>query len=100
MERRLVEMDQQTAFAGMLTPKDRLRSTGLYPQEEAMLKIFCLADNYPRQLKIERTGTVYTLHSETGAALLYRKLKARHATEIFGNDVYKRARRNRGLRFY
>lgn len=67
--------EPQMAFADMITPKDKLRHSGLHQCEEKALKIFALSDGYPRQCLVERTGTMYTINGPYGAQRL---LKALH----------------------
>lgn len=75
-----------------------VRSSGFTPAEERELLVFCLADDYPREITVERTGTRYKLNSAMGAALLYRAIRKQGATAIFGREVYAQAAK-RGRKF-
>jgi hypothetical protein len=69
--------------------------TGFTKEEINELVLFCLSDEYPRSVTVPRTGTTFKLNNEIGAALLYKKLKGRTATAIFGTEVYKKAKKRR-----
>lgn len=83
-------------------PTEALRRSGLTPQEERELIIFCLDgdDRYPRKFIVERTGTEYEIKSEYGAALLYRAIRKsgnnRIPASAFDRDTYDEARKRNG----
>lgn len=56
-------------------PTEKLRRSGLTPQEERDLIGFCLSDDYPRTHKVERTGTTYSLNGPSGARGLLKALR-------------------------
>ena len=56
-------------------PSEKLRNSGFTAAEEREVIGFCLSDNYPRSITVERTGTSYTLNSAEGAHRLLRALK-------------------------
>lgn len=65
-------------------PTEKLRNSGLTPEEERDLIGFCLSDNYPRKHTVKRTGTVYRLPSATAARALLKALR-------YGNDGTRKA---------
>lgn len=61
-------------------PIERLRNSGLTPEEERGVVMFCLSDNYPRSHIVERTGTKYQLENPEGARTLLKALRYGNAT--------------------
>lgn len=55
----------------------KIRKTGLFKAEEEVLLLFCLSDDYPREVTLPRTGTRYVLRGESEAHLLWRRLKGK-----------------------
>lgn len=66
-------MNQPSLFN--FKPTEKLRNSGFTPEEERELVLFCLADDYPREHKVERTGTRYRLPSPGAARLLLKALR-------------------------
>lgn len=56
-------------------PTEQLRRSGLTPEEERELVMFCLSDNYPRAHTVNRTGTNYSLVNPDGARALLKALR-------------------------
>ena len=53
----------------------KIRKSGFYKDEEEELLRFCLSDDYPRSITIERTGTTYKLSHPSAARMLWRKIR-------------------------
>lgn len=67
-------------------PSEKLRRTGLTPDEERQLRIFALSDGYPRTHIVERTGTRYIIKGPLAAngllkALGYARIDRRTFTD-------------------
>jgi hypothetical protein len=56
-------------------PTEQMRNSGLTPEEERQLIMFCLSDDYPRTHTVERTGTKFTLACVEGAQGLLKRLR-------------------------
>lgn len=55
--------------------KLKIRKSGFYKDEEDEVLRFCLSDDYPRSLTIERTGTTFTLKMPSAARYLWRRIR-------------------------
>lgn len=53
----------------------KIRKSGFYKDEEIELLRFCLSDDYPRSITMERTGTHYTVGHPQAARHLWRRLR-------------------------
>lgn len=53
----------------------KIRKSGFYQDEEIELLHFCLSDDYPRSITVERTGTRYTVGHPAAARHLWRRLR-------------------------
>lgn len=53
----------------------KIRKSGFFKDEEDDLLRFCLNDDYPRSITIERTGTTYTVGHPKAARFLWRNIK-------------------------
>lgn len=66
---------------------DRIRkASGLFYDELQGLLLFCLTDDYPRELILERTGTRYYLNGVRAAHQLYKNLRGVNRTRIFTKE--------------
>jgi hypothetical protein len=57
--------------------------TGLTQKEEWELKCFCIGDDYPRTLRLDRTGTTYILRGPVEANILLMRLKGKSYSRAY-----------------
>lgn len=62
------------------------KTYGLSEDEKHAVLLFCLTDDYPRELILERTGTRYYLKGVRAAHQLYKNLRGIHRTTLFSKD--------------
>lgn len=74
---------------------NKIRRSGFYKDEEDELLRFCLSDDYPRSITIERTGTNYKVDHPRGARYLWRRLRGISARRESNDEHYSLRQQDR-----